>query len=182
METDGKNKSKRDILKDIDPSDALYILKVLMEEDKKFEDKIYQIAVKMLSEVDSDDIAVEVYNELDRLEVEELWDRSGKTRYGHVEPSEEAWVMFEEVLKPFVEEMKKYQKLIMFMEAKNYCIGIIKGIQEYEQESKSEFKDWAIDVPAEYIVRIMDEWMKGNPDSKDIAEVEEIARSYTEFN
>lgn len=43
-------------------------------------------------------------------------------------------------------------------------------------ESKSEFKDWAIDVPSEYITRILNEWKKGNPDSKDIAEVEGIVR------
>lgn len=176
METDGNNKSKRDILKDINPSDALNILNILIEEDSRLEDKIYQIVVKMLSEVDSDDIAFEVYNELDRLEVEELWDRSGKTRHGYVEPFEEAWMMLEEVLEPFVEDIKKYQKLGMSMEAKNYCIGIIKGIQEYERESKSEFKNWAIDAPAEYIARILNKWKEGNPDSKDIAEVEGIVR------
>lgn len=113
---------------------------------------------------------------MDQLEVEELWDRSGNTRYGYVDPSEEAWVMFEEALTTFVDEMKKYQKLGMLLEAKNYCIGIIKGIQEFERESKSEFKDWAIDAPAEYIVRIMKEWKVAHLDSKDIAEVEGIVR------
>lgn len=143
MDTNRNNKSKRDLLKDINPSDALHILKVLIEEDNGLEDKIYRIAVKILSDVDSDDIVFEVYNELDRLEVEELWERSGKTRHGYVDSSEEAWVMFEEALAPFADEMKKYQKIRMLLEAKNYCIGIIKGIQEYERESKSEFKDWA---------------------------------------
>ena len=176
METRGNNKNKRDILKDINPSDALNILKVLIKEDKRLEDKIYQIVVEMLSEVDSEDITIEVYNELDQLEVEELWDRSGKTRHGYVDPYEEAWVMCEEVLEPFMEEMKKYQKLGMPLDAKNYCIGIIKGIQEYERESKSEFKNWAVDAPAEYMVRILNEWKAGNPDSKEIAEVEGIVR------
>ncbi|MGE5633203.1 MAG: hypothetical protein ACM3TR_19220 [Caulobacteraceae bacterium] len=132
--------------------------------------------MKVLNDADSDDIAFAVYNELDRLEVETLWDRSGTTRNGHVEPSEEAWVMFEEALKPFADKIKKYQKIGMFLEAKNYCIGIIKGIQEYECKSQSEFKNWAVDAPAEYKSKILNEWKEGHPDLHDVAEVEEIIR------
>lgn len=71
--------------------------------------------------------------------------------------------------------MKKYQKIGMFLEAKKCCIGIIKGIQEFERASQAEFKDWAIDAPSEYI-DIMNEWKEGHLDSKDIAEVEGLVR------
>lgn len=60
----------------------------------------------------------------------------------------------------------------MSLLAKKYCIGIIKGIQKYEQESKSEFKNWANDAPVEYVDTILHEWKEGNLDSTDIAEVE----------
>jgi hypothetical protein len=165
-------KMKRDLLDSINPEDALYVLKVLMNEDRKISDRILQILMERLHELDSYEITMDLYYQLDQLEVEELWDRSGSTRYGYVEPSEEAWVMFEEVIEPFVDEMKKYQKLGMPLQAKKYCTGIIKGIQKYEQESESEFKNWATDVPSDYVDRIMDEWKEGNPDPNDIAEVE----------
>ena len=167
-------KIKRDLLDSINPGDALYVLKVLMNGDSKLTDKVFHILMERLSEIDSDQITMDVYYKLGQLEVEELWDRSGKTRYGYVEPSEEAWVMFEEVIESFVEEMIKYQKLGMSLEAKKYCIGIIKGIQEYERKSESDFKNWATDAPIEYIDRVLDEWKKGNPDSTDIAEVEGV--------
>ena len=166
------NKIKQCLLDSINPGDALYVLKVLMNEDRKISDKIFHILMERLNELDSDEITMDVYYKLNQLQVEELWNRSGKTRYGYVEPSEEAWVMFEEVIEPFVDEMKKYQKLGMPLLAKKYCIGIIKGIQKYEHESESEFKNWATDVPVEYAERILDEWKEGNPDSTDIAEVE----------
>ncbi len=34
-------------------------------------------------------------------------------------------------------------------EAKLSCMGVPKGIYKYVHESKSEFKDWAVDVPGE---------------------------------
>lgn len=99
---------KGDLLDSINPSDALYVLKVLMNGDSILSDKVFQILMERVSEIESDEIALDVYYTLEQLEVEELWDRSGKTRYGYVDPSEEAWVMLEEVIEPFVSEMKKY--------------------------------------------------------------------------
>jgi len=79
----------------------------------------------------------EAIKHLDSIEVEEVWDRSGRTRNGYVEPTEMAFPMFEDALDPFIEEMKKYQKLSMFAEAKNYCIGILKGISRFENGTRT---------------------------------------------
>jgi len=57
--------------------------------------------------------------------------------------------MFEDALESFIEELKKYKKLSMNKEAKTCCMGILKGIYQFEKESTSEFKDWAVDVPGE---------------------------------
>ena len=59
---------------------------------------------------------------------------------------------------PFIEKIKKYQKLSMFAEAKEYCIGILKGICKFEKESTSEYKDWTVDAPAEGFGWVLDEW------------------------
>jgi len=176
METDHKVENKRDILQEISPTDALHILRILVEEDSRFADRIYQIAVEILSNIDPDDIAFEVYGELNGIEVEDLWDRSGSKRYGYVDPSDEAWTMFEEALEPFIDEMEKYQKLGLFLEAKNYCIGILRGIYRYEKESKAKFKDWAVDAPRDYFHRILEKWKDGKPAPEDVARVEETIR------
>jgi len=163
------NKTKN-IFDAISADDALAILRLLAKEDTKIAKKIEQIAIEYLSDVDIEDIASEVYFELDSIEVEEVWDRSGRTRNGYVEPTEMAFQMFEDALEPFVEEMKKYQKLSMFVEAKNYCIGILRGICSFEEESTSEYKDWAVDAPAEFFGWILDGWKKGQ---KGVTEEEE---------
>ena len=46
----------------------------------------------------------EAIKHLDSIEVEEVWDRSGRTRNGYVEPTEMAFQMSEEALDPFIEE------------------------------------------------------------------------------
>lgn len=155
-----KDKTKN-IFDEISADDAFAILRLLAKDDPKIGKRIEQIAIKYLSDVDIEDIASEVYFELDSLEVEEVWDRSGRTRNGYVEPTEMAFQMFEDALEPFVEEMKKYQRLSMFIEAKNYCIGILRGICSFEEESTSEYKDWAVDAPAECFEWVLDKWKEG---------------------
>ncbi len=166
---------KTNILEEIAADDELAILRTLAGEDKHVRARIEEIARRYLSEVDLEDTASEVYFELDSIEVEDLWDQSGRTRYGYVDPTEKAWEMFEDALEPFMEELRKYEKLSMDKEAKAYFMGILKGIYRFEKESTSEFKDWAVDDPKEYFKSALDEWKK-QKDPGDIAEIEDFIR------
>ncbi len=105
-------------------------------------------------------ISTELFYELNCIDVQDLWDNSGKTRYGHVEPSDKAWEMFEEVIDPYLDKMKKSQELHMELEAKNYCLGIIQGLLKYERSSTSEFSDWIPDGPSDFIDTVITEWEK----------------------
>jgi hypothetical protein len=171
-----RSNKTRNIFDEISADDALAILRLLAKEDAKIARRIEQIAVEYLRDVDIEDIASEVYFDLDSIEVEEVWDRSGRTRNGYVEPTEMAFQMFEDALEPFVEEMKKYQRLSMFVEAKNYCMGILNGIYKFEKESISEYKDWAADAPAECSEWVLDEWKKGQKGVTD-EELEEVGKT-----
>jgi hypothetical protein len=74
--------------------------------------------------------------------------------------------------------MKKYQKLSMFAEAKEYCIGILRGTYKFEKESTSEYKDWAVYAPAECFGWVLNEWkerQKGVTD-EELREVREEER------
>ena len=68
--------------------------------------------------------------------------------------------MMEELLDPFEEQMNKYIDLGFVEEAKQYCMGLLKGIYRYNQESESEFKNWASDVPGECFSYLFREWKK----------------------
>jgi len=84
-------KQETSILDKIDADDGLAILKILAKEDTSLLKKIEDAALEYFSEVEVEDIADEVFYELDSLEVEDVWYQSGSTRYGYVDPNEKAW-------------------------------------------------------------------------------------------
>ena len=169
--------SNTNIIEQITPNDALAIIKMLAKVDENIKSKIEQIAKELFCDIDINDIAEEVFCEIDSLYVEDLWDSSGGTSYGYVEPHERAFEMIEETIEPFINEMKKYKQTEMFQEEKVYCMGILKGIYKYEKEAESEFKDWATDVPGESFTHVLNEWKNGKKDSDDILEMEEFVKN-----
>jgi hypothetical protein len=146
----------------------------LLADDPALVKKAYAIAVEIVGEANVDEIADDVYDALDSLDIDDVYNSSGRTRDGYVDPTDRAWEMFEEALYPFVNEMKKNQQRGLPTEAKIHCIGMIKGLQRYEKESTSDVSEWVPDAPNESIITVVDEWKKGNPSSDDIAEIMKI--------
>ena len=64
----------------------------------------------------------------------------------------------------------------MYNQAELYCMGLLKGIHAFETESTTEYKNWAVDAPGEYFVRIYGEWKKETKRKKDITEVRDFIR------
>ena len=62
----------------------------------------------------------------------------------------------------------------MHQEAKHYCMGILKGIYKYDEDSGSEFKDWATDVPGESFGYILSEWKKKGISKKNKKEMKDF--------
>jgi hypothetical protein len=53
-------------------------------------------------------------------------------------------------------------------------MGILKGIYQYEEDSGSEFKDWATDVPGESFGYILEEWKKRCNNNKEKKEMKDF--------
>jgi hypothetical protein len=132
----------KDFIQSLNADETSKILQTLLEENPDLLKKIYNSALRVVGDINEDAIIDEVYHELNALDVETLYSRSGKTRYGYNDPHEAAWEMFEETLYPFINEMGKNQQRILPDVAKTYCIGIIKGLWKYEEKSFFDFKDW----------------------------------------
>ena len=165
---------KKKVLDKISGHDALLILKALANEDRSIAKRIEQIALEYLRDIDVENVASQVYYALEGIEVEDLWEQSGSMRYGYVEPSDRAWEMFEEALEPFINELNRYFDLSLDNEAKKYCMGILKGINQFDKESTSQFKDWAEDAPDELFERILDDWKKACNNPEYIQEMEDF--------
>jgi len=162
---------KNDIFNKITPDEALGILKQIAKTDKKLKTRIIELAENILRNVEVEAVCDEVFSELDGIDVHELWDRAGPRTVGYTSPEDMAVEMFEDALEPFLQELYRLLDLKMHQEAKLYCMGILKGIYQYEQDSGSEFKDWATDVPGEYFGYVLGKWKKRNSNNKDKKEM-----------
>jgi hypothetical protein len=163
-------------IQSLNADEASRVLKGVLEDDPLLTKKIYDVAMKVAGGVNADAVMDKVFCELDMLDLDDLNGRAGRTRYGYVEPHDAAWELFEEALTPFIEEMRKSQQRMLPAAAKSYCIGIVKGLWAYKEESRSDLKDWLEDAPGEYVETVVREWKKGNPDNDAIAEVMSVAK------
>jgi hypothetical protein len=164
-------KDPHEIIDHLSPTDALSILRTLADSDEQLARRIAEIATAHLSEVDPEGVAFVLYDELSFLEVEEVWDRAGPKRHGYVDPGEAADEMVEEIIEPYLEEIKKYQELGMKPEANKMCMGLLLGLYRFDHESTSEFKDWTPDAPSNFAWTVIDAWKAGAPSRADVKAV-----------
>jgi len=138
--------------------------------------KITKCLEKRVRHLDRKAVAADLYSDLRSLDVEELWAHSGRTRDGYVDVNEKAYEMFYEQVEPVLDEMKKMQELSLFEEAREYCMGIMQGIADFNK-CGSEFLDWITDVPEDVMSETFDIWKKGDKSSPDEqAEVETLCQ------
>ncbi|MBW2368771.1 MAG: hypothetical protein JRH15_12890, partial [Deltaproteobacteria bacterium] len=165
---------KDDIFNKISPGEALEILKQISKTDKKLKKRIIELAEDLFRNVDVEAVCNDVFGSLDGIDVHELWDRAGPRTDGYTSPEDMAVELFEEALEPFLQELYRLFDLKMHQESKLYCMGILKGIYQYEEDSGSEFKDWATDVPGECFGYLLDEWKKRRNNIKDKKEMKKF--------
>ncbi len=162
------------LLDEITPDDAFAILNTLAYESSEMAEKIMDIAIDLLSEINYKEVASEVFSVLNDIEVEDVWNRSGKTREGYIDPGEMAYIIFEERLEMFCSEIEKYQALSMWEEASQYCKGVLEGIYRFESMSNSEFLDWGVDVPLEYAWELTENFGREHPIPEHVNKIKTI--------
>jgi hypothetical protein len=151
-----------DLIQKLTPEQALEVVKRLSEKRKEIREAVIAEARSLLMAVSMENTADEVFCVLDSIDMQDCWDKSGRSRNGYTEPGEAAVELVEEELQPFYDQAKRYRELDMAEEETTYSMGVILGIYRYEHESKSEFKEWCTDVPLECAGYLLDKWRKRN--------------------
>jgi hypothetical protein len=161
-------KDVHQIIEQLTPADASAILHALATGDDALASRIAEMALARIQQVDVEEVVAVLYDELEALEVEEVWERAGRKRHGYVETGDAAYQMIEAVLTPFLEDLARYQKLGLRDEANRMCKGLLLGFYLFQHESTSEFKDWAPDAPVSFAQMVMAAWQAGSPTTGDI--------------
>jgi len=156
---------------------ALKIVKRLARKKGKLREAVLTEAMNVLTEIDLDETADEVFAVLESVDVQDCWDRSGRSRDGYTSPDEAATEIIEEELQPFFDQVERYHEMELPEQEATYCMGVILGIYRYERESESEFRQWCEDIPAECGGFLLDKWRERNTDGARINAMREFIRT-----
>lgn len=153
---------------------ALEIVRRLAAKQGVVSEAVEVTAKELLTGVNMEEVASEVFWALESIDVQDCWDRAGGSRYGYTSPEEAAMELVEEELQVFVDQVNRYHDLSMVVQERLYCMGIVLGAYRYVQESKSEFKDWCEDVPIECAGGLLDTWRKRTPDTSSLGAMDDF--------
>ncbi|MFI5461729.1 MAG: hypothetical protein ACHRXM_40610 [Isosphaerales bacterium] len=149
-----------DVVSKLTPDQALKIVERLSQKGSKIREVVLAEAIGVLTEIDLDGTADEVFVALDSIDVQDCWDHSGGSRDGYTSPDEAAAQIIDQELQPFLDQVERYNELGMLEQEAACCAGVILGIYRYERESKLEFRAWSADVSSECAGLLLDSWQK----------------------
>jgi hypothetical protein len=117
-------------------------------------------AMGVLTEIDLNEIADTVLFALEAIDAEDCWNRSGRSRYGYTSPDEAAIGLIEGELRPFLDQIDRYQDLGMADQEAICCMGVMLECYRFEQEAKTEFREWSVDIPGDIVHLLLEKWQK----------------------
>jgi hypothetical protein len=165
-----------DVTGKLTPEQALEIVERLCRKGGDIRDIIVAEAVSLLSEFTLEEIADEVFDALDLIDIQDCWDLAGGAQEGAPPPREAAVDIIEEELQPFFDQVERYHELGLIEQEAAYCKGMLLGIYRFEQESESEIKPLAADLPADCATSLVDQWRLRNGGKAAAAAMEAFIR------
>jgi hypothetical protein len=167
-----------EVISKLTPQQALEVVIRLSDKGGTIRDAVVAEVGNVLSEIDLDQTAAEVFFVLDSVDVQDCWNRAGMSRDGYTSPEEAAVELVEEQLQPFFDQAGRYHDLGMTEVEATYCKGVIVGIYRYEYESKSEFREWSVDIPIECAGNFLTRWRERGQNSAFNTAMDEFIRDH----
>jgi hypothetical protein len=173
MTSEGKPKGQaarkdtgRRTLERLKPEEAAGVLRHLLEVHPELASEAEGMARSLLHQVDYEDIAAEIEDEIRALDYEVLNARAGRHEWGYVEPSEAAWEILEETVEPLREDMKRHLELGLEAEALEICKGLVLGCYRLSERAGGDVLGWAPDFPGEAAGHALEVWYNGTDHPK----------------
>jgi hypothetical protein len=145
-------------LKRLKPDEAAAVLERLLEAHAELSGEAEEIARSLLHQVEFQQIAAQVEEEIRTLGYEILNARAGPHEWGYVEPSEADWEILEETAEPLLDDMKRYLELGLEAEALEICKGLVLGCYRLSEREGGDVLGWAPDFPAEAAGNALEVW------------------------
>lgn len=131
------------------PDEAAAVLRDLLDGHRDLRPEAERIARELLANVRADEVAARVERAVLGVDPDRLAERSGRKRWGYVEPGEAAYGLLEEVLAPFLSDMKRLVALGLEQSAVATCAGIVLGLYSVHGDNGDGVLVYASEFPAE---------------------------------
>ena len=140
------------------------ILRALLQRHDSLLPEAEKLAGELVSVASSDDVTDSVLDALTSVDLDDLNDRAGATRWGYVEPTEAAWELLEEAVENFTSELKRRAELGSSDAAVMMCRGIVAGLYKAKDVPSDGALGWAPDFPVEEARHVVSELLRAIPD------------------
>jgi hypothetical protein len=158
------------LLDRLKPGEAATVFRRLLKAHPDLSSEADEIARSLLRQLEYEDVAAEIEDEIRALDYEDLNARAGSHEWGYVEPSEAAWEILEETVEPFLGDMKRHIELGLVAEALEICKGMVLGLYRLSEREGGDVLGWAPDFPAEAAGNALKFWHAGagEPKSREV--------------
>jgi hypothetical protein len=173
--TEGES-AMTDVIGKLTAEQALEIVERLCRKSGSVRDAIVAEAMNLLTEFSLEEVAEEVFDALDLIDVQDCFDQAGSSRDGSASADEAAVDIIEQELQPFFDQVERYHELAMGEQEATYCMAVIFGIYRFAHESQSEFKQLADHAPAEFADNLLEDWRARKPPQATIDAMEAFLR------
>lgn len=140
------------------------VLRALLQRHVSLRMEAEQLATELANAPSLDDIARSVCEAVTSLDLVDLNDRAGATRWGYTEPTEAAWELLGESVEDFVADLKRRADLGLMDAAVIICRGIVAGLYKAKDSPSDGPLGWAPDFLAEEAGHAVAELLRASPD------------------
>lgn len=126
------------------------LLDALLEARPALRAQAEEFAVRRLSNVDPAGVADDVESDLRSADIDELNGRAGyRPGIGYVHPVEAAAEVLDELLQPYLDDLRRHAELGMTTAAVDLAVGILDGLSRCRDGSAESLLEYAPDYAGE---------------------------------
>ncbi len=153
-----RKKRRAPSVDDLRPFEQTAVLTTLVQRADAVGEAVREEIERHLASVDPDGVACEVQLDLEFIDVNTIFARSGRHCYGYTAPEEAAWQVLEETLEPYLERLKWYHAAGRDEACDAYALGVLRGLYDFHHDSEAEWKEHSPDNARDMFGWVLQAW------------------------
>ncbi len=131
------------------------VLAALVSDNADLREQAEGVARQILATVDVMVISDLITETILNLDTEDLANRAGRRRHGYVEPTDAAWQLLEEAIKPWIDDLRRRGRLGFHQAATDLAMAMTQALEAVEERADRIddclVRQWAPDFPSETV-------------------------------